>query len=71
MLNHKKLRRLYAEERLQVRRCGGRKRAFGLRAPIALPDAVNQRWSLDFASDAFTVRGFLGLLGYQEMTGDG
>jgi len=28
-LNHKKLRRLYAEERLQVRRRGGRKRALG------------------------------------------
>ena len=26
-MNHKKLRRLYAEERLQVRRRGGRKRA--------------------------------------------
>ncbi len=51
MLNHKKLRRLYAEERLQVRRRGGRKRALGTRAPLALPAAVNQRWSLDFVSD--------------------
>jgi putative transposase len=50
-LNHKKLRRLYAEERLQVRRRGGRKRAVGTRAPISLPQAANQRWSLDFASD--------------------
>ena len=49
--NHKKLRRLYAEERLQVRRRGGRKRAIGTRAPLAMPDTVNQRWSLDFASD--------------------
>ncbi len=49
--NHKKLRRLYREERLRVRRRGGRKRALGTRAPIALPDAANQRWSLDFASD--------------------
>jgi transposase InsO family protein len=32
-MNHKKLRRLYAEERLQVRRRGGRKRALGTRAP--------------------------------------
>jgi putative transposase len=51
-MNHKKLRRLYAEERLQVRRRGGRKRALGTRAPMALPQAPNQRWSLDFASDA-------------------
>src|SRR5882757_3448520 len=29
LINHKKLRRLYAEERLQVRRRGGRKRALG------------------------------------------
>ena len=49
--NHKKLRRLYREERLQVRRRGGRKRAIGTRAPMAMPDAANQRWSLDFASD--------------------
>ena len=49
--NHKKLRRLYREERLQVRRRGGRKRAIGTRAPMAVPDSPNQRWSLDFASD--------------------
>lgn len=53
-MNHKKLRRLYAEERLQVRWRGGRKRALGARAPIALPQGANQRWSLDFVSDAFT-----------------
>ena len=50
-LNHKKLRRLYAEERLQVRRHGGRKRALGTRAPLALPQGPNQRWSLDFVHD--------------------
>jgi len=50
-MNHKKLRRLYAEERLQVRRRGGRKRALGTRAPLALPQGVNQRWSLDFLHD--------------------
>jgi len=52
VMNHKKLRRLYREERLQVRRRGGRKRALGTRAPIALPQGPNQRWSLDFLSDA-------------------
>jgi putative transposase len=51
-LNHKKLRRLYAEEKLQVRRRGSRKRAVGTRAPMLLPQAPNQRWSLDFVSDA-------------------
>src|SRR5690348_9337132 len=53
-MNHKKLRRLYAEERLQVRRRGGRKRALDTRAPMTLPQGPNQRWSLDFASDALT-----------------
>ena len=54
VMNHKKLRRLYREERLQVRRRGGRKRALGTRAPMALPQGPNQRWSLDFLSDAFS-----------------
>src|SRR6201999_2016506 len=54
IMNHKKLRRLYREERLQVRRRGGRKRALGTRAPMTMPQAPNQRWSLDFLSDSFT-----------------
>jgi len=54
VMNHKKLRRLYREERLQVRRRGGRKRALGTRVPMALPQGPNQRWSLDFLSDAMT-----------------
>src|SRR5256886_4492778 len=53
IMNHKKLRRLYCEERLQVRRRGGRKRALGTRAPMTFPQGPNQRWSLDFLSDAF------------------
>jgi putative transposase len=52
-VNHKKLRRLYREERLAVRKRGGRKRAVGVRAPIPAPQGRNQRWSLDFLSDAF------------------
>ena len=51
-MNLKKLRRLYAEERLQVRRRGGRKRALGTRAPMTIPQGPNQRWSMDFVSDA-------------------
>jgi len=53
-MNHKKLRRLYAEERLQVRRRSGRKRALGTRAPMTLPQGPDQRWSLDFVSDMLT-----------------
>jgi putative transposase len=37
---------LNREERLQVRRRGGRKRVLGTRAPMALPQRPNQRWSL-------------------------
>ena len=51
-MNQKKLRRLYREEGLQVRKRGGRKRALGTRAPMLLPQGSNQRWSLDFVSDA-------------------
>ena len=53
-INHKKLRRLYAAARLQVRRRGGRKRVLGTRAPMTLPQGANQRWSLDFVSDTLT-----------------
>jgi putative transposase len=50
-MNHKKLYRLYREERLMVRRRGGRKRALGSRTPMMVPAGINQRWSLDFVSD--------------------
>jgi len=53
-MNQKKLRRLYTEEKLQVRKRGGRKRALGTRRPMVLPGRANERWSLDFVSDAFT-----------------
>jgi len=35
-----------------VKKRGGRKRALGTRAPMAVPQGINQRWSLDFVSDA-------------------
>lgn len=53
VINQKKFRLLYREERLQVRRRGGRKRALGTRAPLTIPQGLNQRWSLDLVSDAF------------------
>lgn len=37
VMNLRKLRRLYCEERLQVRKRGGRKRALGKRCPMAQP----------------------------------
>ena len=53
MVNHKRLFRLYREERLMVRRRGGRKRALGTRAPMMVPQLPNDRWSLDFVADQF------------------
>jgi putative transposase len=53
-MNEKRLRRIYREEGLQVRKRGGRRRALGMRAPLALPSVPNERWSLDFVSDSFT-----------------
>ena len=51
-VNWKKLYRIYREEGLTVRKRGGRKRAVGTRAPMTIPQGPNQRWSLDFMSDA-------------------
>jgi putative transposase len=53
-VNWKRLYRIYKEEKLTVRKRGGRKRALGTRAPMAIPQDANQRWSLDFVSDALT-----------------
>jgi putative transposase len=46
LVNHKRLFRLYREERLAVRRRGGRKRAIGTRAPMTVP--------MQLVSDQFT-----------------
>ena len=53
-VNHKRVFRLYREERLTVRRRGGRKRAIGTRAPMAIPQGANQRWSIDFVADVLS-----------------
>jgi len=50
-LTHKKLQRLYVEERLQVRRHIGRKRAVLTRVPLTAALGPNQRWSMDFVHD--------------------
>ena len=53
-INHKKLNRLYCEDNLQLRKRGGRKRALGTGRPLLVPGRINDCWSLDFVSDAFT-----------------
>ena len=52
-MNHKKLYRLYTEEKLGVRRRRGRKRARGSRTPMPVALRPGERWSLDFLSDTF------------------
>ncbi len=53
-MNQKKIRRLYREEKLQVRKRVGRKRALGTRRPMLVQERSNERSSLYFVSDAFT-----------------
>lgn len=53
-VNWKKVYRLYREERLTVRKRGGRKSALGTRAPMTISQDPKQRWSLDFVADTLT-----------------
>jgi len=53
-VNRKRVQRIYREERLTVRRRGGRKLAMGSRRPLDLPLAANPRWSLDFVAEQMT-----------------
>ncbi|MEJ6391611.1 IS3 family transposase [Gymnodinialimonas ulvae] len=53
-VNWKRLSRIYKEEGLTVRKRGGGKRALCTRAPMAIPQGPNQRWSLDFVSDSLS-----------------
>ena len=53
VVNHKRLFRIYREERLTVRKRGGRKRALGTRTPMPVPARPHDLWVLDFVSDQF------------------
>lgn len=50
-MNQKKFRRIYSEQKLSLKIRKGRKIRSMPRAPIELPKASNQRWSMDFVSD--------------------
>ena len=50
VINAKRTYRLYREEGLQVR-TKRRKKLTRPRIPLALPSALNERWSVDFVSD--------------------
>ena len=51
-INHKKVFRLYRILGLKVLKRGNRKRALGVRMVARKAERMNQRWSLDFVSDA-------------------
>jgi len=51
IINHKRVRRLYREEGLALRRWRRRKRAAILRVPMEAATRPNQRWSMDFVSE--------------------
>lgn len=51
-VNHKRVQRLYKEAGLKVIKRGGRKKALGSRLVKIAPQRANQRWSIDFVSDA-------------------
>ena len=43
-VNHRRSRPIYRDEKLQVRRRGGRKRVSGIRRRTVLPESLNQHW---------------------------
>ena len=51
VINHKKLYRLYREERLAIRRKKRKRVAQLTREPKPLPATRNERWSMDFVHD--------------------
>lgn len=51
-VNHKRVYRIYRASGLKVVKRGGRKRALGSRLPPISLNNSNERWSLDFVSDA-------------------
>jgi len=62
----KRIRRVYRELGLGVKRRRGRKRAMGTRLPLPQVDQPNQIWSLDFVSDALACGRRLRVLGIED-----
>jgi putative transposase len=51
-VNHKRVYRLYTEQKLSVKRRKKSKRPITERAELLIPDAPNQVWSIDFVMDS-------------------
>ncbi len=50
-VNHKAVHRIYVEEGLQVRKRKRKRVSQAERRPMPVPEAANQRWSMDFQHD--------------------
>jgi putative transposase len=50
-VNHKAVHRIYVEQGLQVRQRKRKRLARALRQPMLVPQAPNQRWSMNFQHD--------------------
>ena len=50
-VNHKAVHRIYVEEGLQVRKRKRKRVSRSERSPMLIPQAPNQRWSMDFQHD--------------------
>ena len=58
-VNHKRIQRMYREEKLAVRRKRRKRIAQTARNPKVMPEGPNERWSMDFMADSLaTGRGF-------------
>lgn len=52
--NHKRIERVYQEEKLQVRRRHRKRVSHGDREPLMEPKSINDLWAMDFVSDSMT-----------------
>lgn len=52
--NHKRIWRVYREEKLQVRRRNRKRISHGDREPLMEPKGINELWAMDFVSDSMT-----------------